>query len=211
MRIHTAKTANDATTAQFRISGLRMLASHAPGAPDAAWFISVAASTPRTMGLGLRYRAASTRERSCVLSPISASPTTLVETRNDCMGCCIRAARTERDDAHSSDPVGSECVSSVLPNISCARHEESFRLAKCVDVRPRTSRSSRLHPNPKARFYRARCYRIKSPDWKLIAMTNLTRRVCGGPLTACRGCSRGSAVRSRPGVISMLRIDKEVE
>jgi hypothetical protein len=147
------------------------------------------------VGIGLRYRAASTRERSCVLSPISASPTTLVETRNDCMGCCIRAARTERDDAHSGDPVGSECVSSVLPNISCARHEESFRLAKCVDVRPRTSRSSRLHPNEKARFYRARCYRIKSPDWKLRAMTNVTRRVCGGPLTACRGCSRGTAVR----------------
>ncbi len=36
MRIHTAVTTNDATTAQFMIFGLISLASHAPSRPEQA-------------------------------------------------------------------------------------------------------------------------------------------------------------------------------
>ena len=42
----------------------------------------------------------------------------------------------KRDDAHSGDPVRSECVSSVLPGISLRTPWQILRFAKYVDVRP---------------------------------------------------------------------------
>ena len=51
-----------------------------PSVAAAAWLRMVAARMPRMIGTGLRYLAARTMASSCVLSPISASATTPVET-----------------------------------------------------------------------------------------------------------------------------------
>src|SRR5690606_640439 len=56
-----------------------MVDSHTPKEPASAWLTMVAAKMPAMMGTGLRRRAASTKESSCVLSPISAMVTSRVE------------------------------------------------------------------------------------------------------------------------------------
>src|SRR5690349_6371681 len=105
--------------------------------------MSVATSTRRTMGTGLGNRAACTSERSWVLSPISARPTMLVETRNDSMlGCDNRAAQYDDDDTCLRDPVRWRHASSVLPGDCCTRHASFGR--KYVDVHPGASRAGRL-------------------------------------------------------------------
>src|SRR3974377_1180456 len=48
----------------------------------------VAKKIPKMIGTGRRNRAASIKERICVLSPISARPTTMVDTKKASTGCC---------------------------------------------------------------------------------------------------------------------------
>src|SRR6516164_7095814 len=52
-----------------------------PAKPAAEWLAMVAKKIPKMMGTGRRKRAASIKERICVLSPISARPTTMVDTK----------------------------------------------------------------------------------------------------------------------------------
>ena len=67
-----------------------------PTQPASAWFASVATRMPAMIGSGLRKRAASTSARSWVLSPISPSATTPVETRKASMGMGSRKACLQR-------------------------------------------------------------------------------------------------------------------
>src|SRR5471032_190339 len=79
---HAAIARNETATI-FVIHAVPMAwVSHAPSAPAAVWLRRVATSMPATIGHGRRKRAARTRDRSCVLSPISPSATRPVETRN---------------------------------------------------------------------------------------------------------------------------------
>jgi len=50
--------------------------------------------------MGLRQRAASTSAKSWVLSPISASATTPVETSNACIASCKRASSDVEAEVH---------------------------------------------------------------------------------------------------------------
>jgi hypothetical protein len=57
--------------------------------------MSVATKMPHTMGQGLRKRAAKTKDKSCVLSPISARATIPVERRNASMSPSYRPRQTK--------------------------------------------------------------------------------------------------------------------
>ena len=48
----------------------------------------VANKIPKMIGTGRKKRAASIKERICVLSPISATPTTMVDTKKASTGFC---------------------------------------------------------------------------------------------------------------------------
>ena len=84
--VQAAIAMNDRPRIQRIAVGPTSAEIQAPAAPASAWLTSVATRMPRMMGTGLRNFAASTSASSCVLSPISASATTPVETRNASMG-----------------------------------------------------------------------------------------------------------------------------
>ena len=79
--IQTAIAMNDRPSAQRITSGPNWRAMKVPTAPARKWFASVATKIPRMIGHGFRKRAASTSASSWVLSAISASATTPMETR----------------------------------------------------------------------------------------------------------------------------------
>ena len=80
--LDAAMAMNEAPNTQRNTSGPIMVVTQLPTAPAKPWLASVATRMPRTMGQGLRKRAAKTSDRSWVLSPISAKATMPVETRN---------------------------------------------------------------------------------------------------------------------------------
>ena len=76
----------DAPSTQRSTSGPITVVTQLPTAPAKPWLAKVATKMPNTMGQGLRKRAASTSDKSWVLSPISAKATIPVETKNASMG-----------------------------------------------------------------------------------------------------------------------------
>lgn len=89
-----------------------------PTRPAAAWLASVAKKMPKMIGSGRRKRADSIKDRICVLSPISARPTTMVETRNASMeqpsgsGGTWTLARTPPPNPGAGEP-----MPKVSPNL----------------------------------------------------------------------------------------------
>jgi hypothetical protein len=78
---HTATLRNESPSIH-RIPGpLSTSPKKVPAKPAAAWLATVAKKIPKMIGTGRRKRAASIKERICVLSPISARPTTMVDTK----------------------------------------------------------------------------------------------------------------------------------
>ena len=73
---------------QRKESGPSAVETQVPTPPANAWLAAVATRIPQAIGQGLRNRAASTKPSNCVLSPISASATMLVETRNASIKRC---------------------------------------------------------------------------------------------------------------------------
>ena len=67
---------------QLKTCGPSQVVTQAPRAPASAWLASVATRIPSTIGQGLRKRTARISANNCVLSPISASATIPVETKN---------------------------------------------------------------------------------------------------------------------------------
>ena len=104
---------------------------------------------PRTIGHGRRKRAASISARSCVLSPISASATTPVDTRKAC---------TERHRGRAADETWHDSLRPARVQETHAkglakpsgrlRHGPGVRTAKHVDANP--ARSGRLLPSDAA-------------------------------------------------------------
>ncbi len=86
IRHQPAMTMKVAASTQRIVSGPTQAATAAPIQAASAWLARAAQRMPRMIGTGLRYRAASIRARSCVLSPISATATRAVETKNASIG-----------------------------------------------------------------------------------------------------------------------------
>src|SRR6516164_2488798 len=97
---------------------------------------------PKMMGTGRRNRAASIRERICVLSPISARPTTMVETRKASTNHHRGRVETTSAPLPAPDPVGkADAKGLAKPGWSaCAMAEANY-----VDANP--AESGRLLPN----------------------------------------------------------------
>ena len=76
------KTTKDAAIVQRRVVGDTRVASQAPIQPARKWLARVATRMPRMIGTLCFSFAARTKERSWVLSPISARATMEVETRS---------------------------------------------------------------------------------------------------------------------------------
>jgi hypothetical protein len=76
-----AMTRKEAPKTQRSACGPNWVVTQLPTAPAKPWLTNVATKMPQTMGQGLRNRAAKTKDKSCVLSPISARATMPVETR----------------------------------------------------------------------------------------------------------------------------------
>lgn len=69
-------------TIHSRISGPITVVTHCPRAAERPWLIRVASKIAIKIGVGLRKRAARSKASNWVLSPISASATMAVESRN---------------------------------------------------------------------------------------------------------------------------------
>src|SRR5438309_9252474 len=95
----------------------RRLAAHAPTDEARAWLIVVAIRMPSMTAQGRRYREAIDNATNCVLSPISASATTMNELRSAIIALSVRCSEgcrscggqwdviRRRDDAATeSDP-----------------------------------------------------------------------------------------------------------
>ena len=74
----------------------------------------VANRMPKIIGVGRWKRAASIKDRICVLSPISARPTTMVETRNASTGS---ANGVRRDMNLGTDPSAQPGHSEPMPKV----------------------------------------------------------------------------------------------
>ena len=83
--IHAAMPRKDSPSTQRITSGPSALLTQAPTAAANAWLTIVATKMPSTIGTGRRNLAASRKASNCVLSPISASATMPVDTRNASM------------------------------------------------------------------------------------------------------------------------------
>jgi len=81
LRAQKPKRMKESATTHRRVPGATRLASQTPIQPARKWLASVATRMPRTIGTRRLSFAASAKERSCVLSPISARATTETETR----------------------------------------------------------------------------------------------------------------------------------
>ena len=68
------------------MSGFNVAVIQAPSAPARPWLTRVAHRMPATIGTGFLKRAARMNASNWVLSPISASATTAVETSSESMG-----------------------------------------------------------------------------------------------------------------------------
>jgi len=102
---------NEAPRIQRNICGPMKVVTQAPTAPARPWLTSVATKMPRTIGQGLRKRAANTNASSWVLSPISAKATMAVETKKASMvGFFNPAGLVEtRIDCTPTPAIGSAC------------------------------------------------------------------------------------------------------
>ncbi len=97
----SATAKNDSATSHRSTSDGTNERNRLPRKPASAWLASVATRMPAMIGSGFRKRAASTSASNCVLSPISPSATTPVETRKASMGIgqgfCVFAADGSRN------------------------------------------------------------------------------------------------------------------
>jgi hypothetical protein len=76
---------NETPKIQRMVWGPRVVVIQAPNAPAKPWLTMVAKKMPAMMGKGRLKRAANKKASNWVLSPISASATTPVDTKNDSM------------------------------------------------------------------------------------------------------------------------------
>ena len=91
-RVQAAIAMNDRPRIQRSHRGSTAVVIQAPSAPAMPWLMTVAHRMPAMMGSGFLNRAARMKASNWVLSPISASATTPVETIRACMGCSGCAA-----------------------------------------------------------------------------------------------------------------------
>src|SRR6202008_4577663 len=83
---HTATLRNESPNIHRVHGPLSRPPKKVPAKPAAAWLAMVANKIPKMIGTGRRKRAVSIKERIWVLSPISARPTTMVDTKKASTG-----------------------------------------------------------------------------------------------------------------------------